>query len=89
MTNAPKVKSVEEDSDFEWYNKSDGKPVHVDIDKKITERIIPTVALLPNRSEEDKKNNNCETRGEDGNISVRRCNRRLKPPERLGSVPNF
>ena len=27
----------EEDSDFECYDKSDGKPVHADIDKEVTE----------------------------------------------------
>ena len=32
-----KVEMDEEDSDFECYDKSDGKPVHADIDKEVTE----------------------------------------------------
>ena len=35
--NVWKVESNEEDSCFECYNKSHGKPLHVDIDKKVTE----------------------------------------------------
>ena len=80
--------SDERDNDFECYDKSDGKPVHVDVNKEVTEG-NPTHALLPNRSEEDKINNNGETRGGNGNISVRRSNRIYKLPERLGSVPYF
>ena len=48
----PKVRtvdSVEEDSDFECFYRSEGKPVHVDIDKEITERNEPTLALPSNR----------------------------------------
>ena len=54
-----KVESDKEDSSFECYRKSDGKPVYVDVDKKITER-HPTVALWPNRSEEDEVNKSAD-----------------------------
>ena len=84
-----KVDSDEEDSDFENYDRSEGKPVHVDIDKEITEGNKPTLALLPKRSENDEINNNGETRDRDGNNNLRRSNRIFKPPERLGSVPYF
>ena len=41
-----KVESKENDSDFEGYDKSAGKPVHVDVDKEVTERRRnPTLAL--------------------------------------------
>ena len=73
-----KVESDEEDSDFECNDKSEGKPVHVDIDKETTEGNKSTTALLLNRSEEDKNNINDETRDGDGNISLRRSNRRFK-----------
>ena len=49
----PKVRKVEgneDQCDFECYNRSDSKPVHVDIDKEATERLA--LALLPNKSEE-------------------------------------
>ena len=46
----------------------------------------PTLALLPNRSEEDEINNNGETLD---NFNLRRSNRIFKPPEQLGSVPYF
>ena len=36
-TEGPKIESDKNDSDFECYNKSDGKPLHVDIDKEGTE----------------------------------------------------
>ena len=55
-----KVKSDEDDSDFECYNKSDGQPVHVDIDKEGTGG-RPALALLPNKSDE-KLINSSETR---------------------------
>ena len=55
--------------------------------KKIPEG-RPTLALLPNKSEEEL-NNNGETMGGNGNISVRRSNRTFTPPDRLGSVPYF
>ena len=48
-----KMESDEDDSDFECYDRSEGKPVHVDIVREITEGNKPTLALLPNRSEED------------------------------------
>ena len=38
-----KVESDDDDSDFECYNKSDGKPVHVDIDKEVTNEGPPVV----------------------------------------------
>ena len=42
---------------------SDGRPVHVDFEKKISEgsQKKPTPALLPNRLEKEKINNNGET----------------------------
>ena len=52
-TSKPKVRKVESDeydSYFESYIKSDDKPVHVDIDKEVTE-VGPALALLPNKSE--------------------------------------
>ena len=88
----PKVQKVEsngKDSDFKCYNKSERKPVHVDIDKEATEEIYATLALLPNRSEKDETTNNGEARGGDSNVSVRRSNRTFTPPERLGNVPYF
>ena len=84
-----KVESDEEDSHFECFDKCEGEPVHVDIDKETTEGNKSTLALLPNRSEENQINNNGETRDGDGNISSRRSNRIHKPLEWLGSVPYF
>ena len=87
----PKVRKVEsdkEDSDFECYNKSDGKPVHVDIDKEATEA-EPALTLLPNRPQDEELNNNVEIMGGNGNISVRRSNRSLETPDRPVSVPYF
>ena len=52
-----KVESDEENSDFECFDKSNGKPVDVDVDKDFTER-DPALALLPNRPEEEETNNN-------------------------------
>ena len=57
-----KVNSHEEDSDLECYGRSKGKPENVDIDKEITEGKKPTLALLTDRSEEDKIKNTAETR---------------------------
>ena len=82
-----KVKSDEYDSDFECYSKSDGKSVHVDIDKEVTKG-GPALALLSNKSEEEI-NNTGETMGGNSNISVRRSNGKFKPPDLLGSVPYF
>ena len=84
-----KVASDNKDSDYECYDQSEGKPVHVDVDKEKAERNKPTLALLPNRSQEDEIDNNGETRDKDGNSNSRRSNRIFKPPERLGSVPYF
>ena len=78
----------EEDSDFECYDKSDDKPVHVDVDKEVNER-DPTNTLVPNGSEEDEMDKNVETRCGIGNISVRRSNEKFKPPERLGNLTYF
>ena len=88
----PKVRKVDSDEgegDSESYNRSDGKPVHVDIDKVITKGHKPTLALLRNRSEKNEINNNGETRYRDGKINLHRSSRIFKPPERLGSVPYF
>ena len=74
-----KVESDEENSDFECFDKFDGKLVHVDVDKEITER-DPTRALLPNRSEEDI-NDNGGTRDGNGNITVRNSNEIFEPPK--------
>ena len=84
----PKVDSDEKDSEFDCYNKSDRKPVQVDIDEEVTEG-GPALALQPNKSGEEEINNNGETMGGNGNISVRRSNRTFKPTDRLGSVPYF
>ena len=78
----------DDDSDFECYDRSEGKPVHVDVDKEMAESNKLTLALLRNRSEKDEFNNG-ETRDRDGNTNLRRSNRIFKPPERLGSVPYF
>ena len=59
--------------------------MHVDIVKEIAEGNKTTLALLPNRSEEDEINNKGKTR----NINFRKSNPIFKPPERLGSVPCF
>ena len=84
-----KVASDDDDCDFECYDRSESTPVRVDVDKELTDINKPTLALLPNRSEEDEINNNGETQDRDGNTSLRRSNRIFKPPERLGSVPYF
>ena len=55
--------------------------------KKYSEKNKRTEVLLPNRLEEDDINKSGETRDTEGNINLRRSNRLLKPPERLGSVP--
>ena len=88
----PKVRKVASDDngiDFECYDRSEGKTVHVDVDKEIDESNNPTLALLPNTSEEDKINNNGEEQDRDGNTNLRRPNRLFKPLERLGSVAHF
>ena len=83
-----KVESDEEDSDSDYYDNSDGKPVHVNIDKELAVD-KPTLALLRNRSEEDEIHKNGETGDNDGKIRLRRSKRIFKPPERLGTVPFF
>ena len=82
-----KVKSDEEDSDFECYNESNGKPVHIDIDKELAEGNKPILTLLLNKSEEDEVNG--ETKDGDGKISLRTSNRIFKSPKRLDCVPYF
>ena len=82
-----KEESDEDNSDFDCYNKSDGKPVHVNIDKEITEG-GPALAWIPNKSEEET-NNNDDTMGGIGSFNVRRSNGTFKPPDRLNSVPFF
>ena len=84
-----RVESDEEHSDSECYDKSEGKPVHVDIDKETTQGNKSTLSLLPNRSEEDEINKTDEIKDEDGNIGLCRSNRLIKPPEKLGSMPYF
>ena len=84
-----KVVSDDEDSDFECYDRSQGKPLHVDVDKEMAESNKPTLALLPSRSEKDEINNNGGTQDRDGNSNLRRSYRIFKTPERLGSVPLF
>ena len=83
------VASDDNDSDFECYDRSEGKSVYVYIDNETAEINKPTLALLPNRSEEDKSNNNGETQDRDGDTNLRRSYRIFKPAERLGSVPYF
>ena len=83
-----KVESDEDDSDFECYTKSGGKPVHVHIDKEVTEG-GQALVVLPNNSEEEEIINNGETMGEYCNTSVRRSNRIFESPDRLGSEPFF
>ena len=79
---------IEKDSHLECCTKSDGKLLHVDINREVTEG-EPTLSLLPQRSEEDEVNDNGETRGGNVNVGVRSSNRTFKPPERRGIVPHF
>ena len=57
-----KVESEDEDSNFECYNKSNGKPLHVDVDKQTSgsDERNSTLVVLLNRREENKINNNGE-----------------------------
>ena len=82
-----KVASGDEDNDLECYDRSEGQPVHVDVDTEMAESNKPILALLPIRTKEDEININDGTRDRDGNINLRRSNRIFKPPKRLGSVP--
>ena len=52
-----KVESDKQESDFDCYDKSDGKSVHVNIDKELAID-KPTLALLPNRPGDGEINNN-------------------------------
>ena len=54
----PKVTLNDNDSHFECYDRSDGRMLHVDVDNEMARSSKPTLALLPNRSEEDEMNNN-------------------------------
>ena len=63
--------------------------MHVDIDKEVIKGNNPTFVLLPNRGEEDEINNIDEKRSGNGNINEHKSNSKLKPPEKLGSVPYF
>ena len=83
-----KIELDEKGSDFECCDKSNGTPVHVNIDKELAVD-KPTLVLLPNRSEEDKFNNSSVTEDWDGNVRLRRSNRIIKPMGRLGSVSYF
>ena len=47
----------------------------------------PTFALVPNTPVEEELNINSDTGVGDNDISLRRCNRIIKPPKHLGSVP--
>ena len=47
-----KVHSDEGNSDIECYDRSEVKPVPLDVDKKFTAGKKSTLALLPNRSED-------------------------------------
>ena len=47
-----------EDNDFESYDRSEGKPLHVDIGNEITDENKAKLALLPNRWEQDGIKNN-------------------------------
>ena len=53
-----KVELEEEKSNFECYNKWDGKPVHVDVDRNFTGSSgkDPALALLSNKLKEDETN---------------------------------
>ena len=85
-SNVRKVESDEEETDFECYEKSDGKPGQVNLGKKqpVDKQ---SLALLPNKSDWDEINDNVETGDVVDNISLQRSNRTFKPPERLASVP--
>ena len=72
--NIQKVELDEGNSDFECYDRSGGKPVHVVIEKETTEGNKSTLALLPNRSKENKINTNGETWDGDCNFNLRRSN---------------
>ena len=59
LKSKPKVQKVGlqfESSDFECYDKSDGKPVHANADRKITGKSgeDSTLSLLPPRSEKTR-----------------------------------
>ena len=77
-TKVRKVELVQDESDFECSDKSDGKPVYADVEKELAVD-KPILELLPNRSEEDETNNNGETGDGDGNISLRKSNQLFKP----------
>ena len=84
-----KVKTDERDSDFECYDKSYRKPVHVDVDKETTgsSQRETTLALL----EEEKISTTTVTQVLRMVIGIvilaYASNRKFKLPKRLGSVP--
>ena len=69
-----KVELDEEDSDYEYHDKCEEKPVNVDIGRELTEGNKSTLAPLPNKSEEDEIISNGETGVGDGYISLCRSN---------------
>ena len=77
-----KLESDEEDSYFKCYDKSEGKPVHVDIDKVTNQENKTTLPLLPNKSEGDEIYNDDETRDGDGDFNLRKSSQTFKPLER-------
>ena len=90
-----KVELDDEDSDLviSYSDKSNGKPVIVDIDEYVlgSSGKEPTLALLPIKSKAKESKNNGETwvgrNSREGDTSVRRSNRKFKPLEWLGSIP--
>ena len=52
----PKVREValddddDDDSDFVCYDRSEGQPVYVDVDKEMTESNKPILVLLPKKT---------------------------------------
>ena len=84
-----KQNGTENDNEFECYDNSEGKPVHVDINKEAIEGNKPILTLKPNRSEEDKISKNGGTCDGDSDFSSHKSNLNFTPLERLCSVPCF
>ena len=88
-----KVEPEDQDSDFECYNESHSKLVHVEVDEEITGRNEKrfALALLPKKLKEHKINNFSEigvgTKILDGSFSVRITSKEYRPPESLGIIP--
>ena len=85
-----KVESNENESDFDCYNKKqqEARTCRHRQRSHFTER-RPALALPPNKLEEQEINNNGETKGGNGNISVRRFNPTFRPPDRVGYLLFF